>query len=909
MDIASVSIVARLDFSQLDRDYRDLESRARVVNKRISDQFRRGSGITGAISSTFRQVEGTAKHHSGTAGRISANAFSDAYAKSLRQQHGRLNDVSRGIFQGIGQGITGALIGAAAAGGAAIGDLGSKILKAGTDAESAKVRFETFLGSTQAADKALRDLTTFAAQTPFELPEVREAASQLLAFGVTADELKGTLTRVGDVAAGIKIPFNELADIYGKIKVQNRLYMEDVNQLQGRGIPVIQELAKNYGKSTEEIKEMISAGKIGFKDLDAAFVSLTGAGGKFEGMMAKLSQTTGGRLSTMADKVTAAFTAIFETLSPVINESIDLMSAFLGGMNIDLKAGQGLAQGLANWFKENQDEAKALGGAVSGVVNAALKTTETLTQNIKGWLDRYPGALSLIKDAVWLISKGYQVWQIAVTYTVSELGKLLNALGLILEKSNEVWESFKKWVGLSWQNIGGFNGLGNSNDNNLGGMSSSSAIFPVSGANGRTAVVGGGGLLGAPRHYGRHDGQDYGFSKGTQVVAPITGKIKSVFTDKGEAKVVLEGKVGNDHLLIDLVHLESWNVKAGQAVRQGQQIGTVGGDSGSWGSSGTHLHLGVRRNGRVEDPKTFFGGGQGGTASPISQFAPGALRGGLGNEFDINETQLGLGSDYLGEQNLAKIIEGNRTKVKFADAQQQKQREVFQAWVDQHRQQAAVTAQFEQAFKQREDDRLETARKIIEVNEQIRQSHLGLDEVQQEVFDKGHELQTQVIDTIGASLRENIGAVIDGTKSLGRAALDLLGSIAKSLANLALNSIFGSAQGGTGILGGIFKGLFGGATQILSPQSRLVGMLKGIPSYDIGTRRVPQDQIALLHKNEAVIPAEMNPYMGKGAMGNTVNITINNTGSDPDPRKTAELVRRSVEAELIRQKRPGGFIY
>ncbi len=38
-----------------------------------------------------------------------------------------------------------------------------------------------------------------------------------------------------------------------------------------------------------------------------------------------------------------------------------------------------------------------------------------------------------------------------------------------------------------------------------------------------------------------------------------------------------------------------------------------------------------------------------------------------------------------------------------------------------------------------------------------------------------------------------------------------------------------------------------------------------MPSYDVGTNRVPFDMVARIHKDEAIIPAPFNPWAG-GAM-------------------------------------------
>ncbi|PZP67780.1 MAG: hypothetical protein DI604_20330 [Delftia acidovorans] len=44
----------------------------------------------------------------------------------------------------------------------------------------------------------------------------------------------------------------------------------------------------------------------------------------------------------------------------------------------------------------------------------------------------------------------------------------------------------------------------------------------------------------------------------------------------------------------------------------------------------------------------------------------------------------------------------------------------------------------------------------------------------------------------------------------------------------------------------------------------------GIPRFDVGTNRVPQDMLAMVHKDEAIVPAAFNPWAGgSGMQGNS----------------------------------------
>lgn len=174
-------------------------------------------------------------------------------------------------------------------------------MKSAMGLEQTAVAFETMLGSATQAQAMMWQLSKFAAETPFEFPEIANAGKQLLAFWISAQEIQPTLRSLWDVASGMNIPLGELAEIYGKARVQGRLFWNDINEIQGRGIPLVQELAKQFWVAESEIRWMTEEWKIGFANLEQAFKSLTSEGGQFYWMMAKQSKTMSGLLSTMMD--------------------------------------------------------------------------------------------------------------------------------------------------------------------------------------------------------------------------------------------------------------------------------------------------------------------------------------------------------------------------------------------------------------------------------------------------------------------------------------------------------------------------------------------------------------------------------------------------------------------------------
>ena len=180
-------------------------------------------------------------------------------------------------------------------------DFASAIATVRGEYQQLEIAFETMLGSKSQADALMAQLIDTAATTPFEMKEIAESSKMLLAYGMAADEVNGTLIRLGDIAAGLSIPIKDLAFLYGTTMVQGRLYTQDLNQFLGRGIPLADELAKQFGKNKSEVKKLVEEGKIGFPEVQKAIEALTNEGSKFGGLMDKQSKTIKGQLSNIED--------------------------------------------------------------------------------------------------------------------------------------------------------------------------------------------------------------------------------------------------------------------------------------------------------------------------------------------------------------------------------------------------------------------------------------------------------------------------------------------------------------------------------------------------------------------------------------------------------------------------------
>lgn len=189
-----------------------------------------------------------------------------------------------------------------------------------------EIAFETMLGSGQKAKGMISDLANLAASTPFDMKGVVNGAKQLLAYGFAANEITDTMRRLGDVSAGLGLNLQDLTWLYGTTMVQGRLFTRDLMQFTGRGIPLTEELAKQFGVTKDKVSELVTAGKVGFPEVKKAIESLTNEGGKFGGLMEKQSHSITGQISNIQDSIEMAINDLGTQTEGLMNDALDITS-------------------------------------------------------------------------------------------------------------------------------------------------------------------------------------------------------------------------------------------------------------------------------------------------------------------------------------------------------------------------------------------------------------------------------------------------------------------------------------------------------------------------------------------------------------------------------------------------------
>ena len=205
---------------------------------------------------------------------------------------------------------------------------------------------------------------------------------------------------------------------------------------------------------------------------------------------------------------------------------------------------------------------------------------------------------------------------------------------------------------------------------------------------------------------------------------------------------------------------------------------------------------------------------------------------------------------------------------------------------------------------------------------------------QLEAIKQQEELYKQLGDTVKDGLVDSIKAAIDDTRTLGDALASMLSRLSDQFLQLAANMAFyGNAQGtlrnaqgqrtGGGIFGTIINALLPGPAAPLPTNSFagvsndvLDSVLSGVSGEKALGGPVSSGRSYLVGERgpELFVPGAQGNIVPNDAMSSTnvvVNVDASGTevqGNQGNADQLGRLIGQAVQAELIKQKRPGGLL-
>lgn len=354
---------------------------------------------------------------------------------------GKLSGVSKNL-SGLGSSLAnlgGYVAGGLAAAGAGLTAIGGMAVKSAADFEQTKIAMTTLVGSADEAGKILSDISKFAAETPFEFPELATATKQLMAFGFSGGEAVSGMKTLGDISAGLNVPIGDLAYLFGTLKAQGRAMTIDIRQFAMRGLPIYDALAGVMGVAKEKVGDLVSEGKVGFPEVQKALESMTAEGGKFHGMMAQQATSLSGLWSTMKDNTTMALREIIGINNEgVVREGsiFDILRKTASSFITWVDANK---ENIINFFTTVVNAIMNFGQQAWGYIQPVFDVLKQLFDNLELRKDIIIGVLVVLGAA-------FVAWGIQMVIAMAPIILAIMAVIAIVHIIRKAWE--EDWGGI-----------------------------------------------------------------------------------------------------------------------------------------------------------------------------------------------------------------------------------------------------------------------------------------------------------------------------------------------------------------------------------------------------------------------------------------------------------------------------
>lgn len=173
--------------------------------------------------------------------------------------------------------------------------------------------------------------------------EVFKNAQTMLGFGITAKEVLPDIRMLGAVAMGNAEKFGALTLAFSQVRAAGRLTGQDLLQFVNAGFNPLQEISAKTGRSMADLRKDMENGLITFGMVEGAFKSATSEGGKFNGMLEAMADTTYGRMQLLSGAYEKFKIDVGNALIPVAEGLMDAAQSTLSFLNISKSVPEVLA--------------------------------------------------------------------------------------------------------------------------------------------------------------------------------------------------------------------------------------------------------------------------------------------------------------------------------------------------------------------------------------------------------------------------------------------------------------------------------------------------------------------------------------------------------------------------------------
>lgn len=416
--------------------------------------------------------------------------------------------------------------------------IGKEAVSYNAKMESFTAAFTSFLGSTEAAEKALANIKKDAANMPFGVSELIEANQALITTGASAEEARDNINALAAAVAatgGGSAELTRMATNLQQIRNVGKATSVDIKQFANAGINIFG-LLSDYAQATGQDVEDL---EYTYENITAAIQMSTEEGGRYYGAMEKQAETYNGQLNALKARIQDSLGTTFQSVSDLLkNEIFPAINRALDSIDFEK---------LSANIRSIVEAVGAIMPVVSAVLRIALGAVGDVLSAIAPIADRIKNILNGVLDFIRNVFTGNwrKAWEslvnVAKNLFLGIVDTIIGAINTIIGTINRVIELITGKSGLiskipttsTWQRTTS--------------SSSSSKVLP----GGQVMMASGGVLANGSAIVGERGAELLTMNGGVATLTPITN---NTVTNLGGINLSVYGAQGqNVNELADVV--------------------------------------------------------------------------------------------------------------------------------------------------------------------------------------------------------------------------------------------------------------------------------------------------------------------------------------------------------------------
>jgi tape measure domain-containing protein len=263
--------------------------------------------------------------------------------------------------------------------------------------DAARAKFRVFTGSVVQAEKILREVRTLSATAPVSFQGGQRAIATMLQFGVASKDVVVSLKQMAEITGGDTQRLESLALAFAQSQAAGRLMGQDLLQMVNAGFNPLKVISEQTGQSLVELKKQMEAGGVSSEAVAKAFKDATAEGGRFNGLLAEIADTTSGKLTKAYSSIQQLGTALGRAVDPEVRSSLSFIAKVSQELTDALSGPQELT--FYDDVKKQLEDAKyALGRKDSSAITAIIATAGIDRAKLVGDIELFETQLRTLKN-------------------------------------------------------------------------------------------------------------------------------------------------------------------------------------------------------------------------------------------------------------------------------------------------------------------------------------------------------------------------------------------------------------------------------------------------------------------------------------------------------------------------------